>query len=134
MHGFSSPADLQRHAKTRSTAKARRRWRDARDYQVNVQRALSGLGLRFVEWLLLESLYELLQETGDGVSQTMIAERAGVSEMVASKWLIRMEYDGLLDRGLGEDERSHVVNTTTVGEEALARSDELLKARGLTDD
>jgi hypothetical protein len=80
-----------------------------------------------------DSLFELTQETGDCVSQAMIAERAGLSEMVTSHWLIRMERDDLLDRGVGEDERTYRVLTTTWGEEVLERCSACLAAAGLNE-
>lgn len=98
-----------------------------------MKRALGGEGMRLVEWLVLESLFELIQETGDCVSQAMIAERAGLSEMVTSHWLIRMEMNDLLDRGVGEDERTNRVLTTALGEEVLERCSARLAAAGLND-
>lgn len=120
-------------AQPRPTAATRARWRQVKREQLEMKRALAREGMRFVEWLVLESRFELLQETGDCVSQVMIAERAGLSAMVTSHWLIRMERADLLDRGVGEGERSYRVLTSTLGEEVLERCSACLAAAGLND-
>ena len=76
--------------RTGRTAAARKRWRDARAFQADVQVTLSELRVQFMEWLLLETVCELCDETGDAVSQNMVAERAGLTRQVASYWLIVM--------------------------------------------
>jgi hypothetical protein len=128
---FSSRVAIRENAQPRPTAAFRARWRDVRHQQLEMHSALAGEGMRFVAWLVLESLFELIQETGDSVSQAMVAERAGLSKVVTSHWLIRMEMDELLDRGVGEDERTNSVLITILGEEVLERCSACLAAVGL---
>ena len=83
----------------RPSAAARKRWRDARLFQRDVQQTLARAHVEFTEWLLLETLQELLDERGCAVSQAEIAERAGLARKVASYWMIVMDEAGLVDRG-----------------------------------
>jgi hypothetical protein len=129
-----SALELLQTGPTPSTAACRERWRDARRFQAKAQKALAWTDMSFVEWLLLEALAELVQETGDAVSQQAVAARAGVSKVVASYWMSDMEQDCLLDRGLGEDTRSYLLLLSEEGIEALERCREALSQAGLTDD
>ena len=90
--------------------------------------------MSFSEWLLLEALDELVRETGDAVSQQAVTARTGVSKVMASYWMTKMEQDCLLDRGLGEDTRSYLLLLSEEGVEALVRCREASRAAGLTDD
>jgi len=117
-----------------NTSVRRERWRAARGYQVAAKRALARAEISFIEWLLLEALDELVRETGDAVSQQAVAKRAGVSEVVASYWMTKLEQDCLLDRGLGEDTRSYLLLLSEEGVAALVRCREALILAGLTDD
>lgn len=47
----------------RRSAAARKRWRDARAFQADVQTVLGRAGVQFMQWLLLETLQELIDET-----------------------------------------------------------------------
>lgn len=115
----------------RPTAQLRQRWRDARQFQTRAQNALKGYA--FFEWLLLEALQELLDETGDAVSQIQIAERAGLTKMLTSYWMSDMADRGLVDRGPALDGRSYRIIMSTLGTRVLGECSERLAAAGLRD-
>lgn len=132
--GMSRQAAAAEHVEaTPLTSVRRERWRAARRFQVAAKRALAKTDMSFSEWLLLEALDELVRETGDAVSQQAVAARAGVSKVMASYWMTKLEQDCLLDRGLGEDTRSYLLLLSEEGAEALARCREALGRAGLTD-
>ena len=116
----------------RQSAAARKRWRDARVFQADVQTVLAGLSIQFMEWLLLETLQELIDETGDAVSQSTIAERAGLTRKVASYWLIMMSETALVDRGPCCEGTAWRVILTEMGERTLLACNERLERAGLT--
>lgn len=121
------PAEL-----ARPSAMARKRWRDARAFQADVQQALVPERVPFTMWLMLETLQELLDETGDAVSQNALAERAGLRRQIASYWLIVMSEDALVDRGPHPDGRAWRVILTDLGERTLLSCNQRLEAAGLT--
>jgi DNA-binding MarR family transcriptional regulator len=82
-------------------------------------------------WLVLETLYELLEHTGDAVSQAVVAERAGMTKMVVSYWMSLMADEGYVSREPDSDGRAYRVITTTFGDETLAMCNERLAALGL---
>src|SRR5687768_8283634 len=92
-------AELPKISATRRSAPVREKWRAARSFQVAAQKELGNVAVPFVMWLLLESLAELIAERLDAVSQAAVAERAGLSRMVTSYWMVVMSDDGLVDRG-----------------------------------
>lgn len=117
---------------TGRTAAARKRWREARAFQADVQVTLSAQRVQFMEWLLLETVRELCDETCGAVSQNMVAKRAGLTRQVASYWLIVMSENGLVDRGpcaLGVAWR---VILTELGKRTLQACNERLEEAGLT--
>jgi DNA-binding MarR family transcriptional regulator len=82
-------------------------------------------------WLLLESLAELIAERKDAVSQSAVAERAGLSRMVTSYWMILMSEEDLVDRGPDEDGRTYRIWMTEAGAATLRQCNDRLEARRL---
>jgi DNA-binding MarR family transcriptional regulator len=115
----------------RASEEARKRWRDARLYQTKVQEALRHFRIPFAMWLLLETLYDLLQHTGDAVSQAVVAEQAGLTKHVVSYWMGIMSEEGYVSREPDDDGRAYRVITTAFGDETLAMCNERLEERGL---
>ena len=107
----------------RVSAKARAKWRAARRFQQATQRAV---GMKFVEWLLLETLAELTEEKAGPVSQVAIAERSGISDKLTSYWMTSLHEIGFVDRGPDEDGRAYDVRLTANGHELLSSSNERL--------
>lgn len=99
---------------------------------MDAQRAL-GKHTRFFEWLLLESLHELVIETGDAVRQAEIATRSGLSKMTTSYWMTWMEEHGFVDRAPSFDGRAYRVIISQRGEEMLQICRSRLEAAGLLD-
>ena len=85
----------------------------------------------FVQWLLLETLKELLDEGRESVSQAVVANRAGLARGVASYWMVMLEEFGLVDRGRDALPTYDLILTSS-GEAALRRCNERLEAEGLT--
>ena len=125
--GLKQPASLQR----RSSAE-RRLWHDARLFQERAQRLLGEQNVSFVEWLLLETLQELIDETGDAVSQIAVARRSALSERVVSHWMRVMDDFGFIDREPGDDGRAWRVELSKLGQRMLQTSNERLEAAGIT--
>lgn len=90
----------------RPTSEVRARWRAARRFQVAAQHAL---GMPFIEWLLLETLAELVDEANGPVSQAAVAERAGLSDKITSYWMVMLDELGFVDRGPDADGRAYRV-------------------------
>jgi DNA-binding MarR family transcriptional regulator len=131
-HNFEDWSEIDERdnaRKPRPTAQVRQRWREARQFQIRAQKALKGHA--FFEWLLLETLQELLDETGDAVSQAAIAERAGLTKMMTSYWMSSMEEYGLVDRGPALDGRSYRIYLGERGAAVLRECNERLEAAGL---
>src|SRR4051812_31579185 len=70
------------------------RWRRA------VERVTSEVGLTFTQWLVLDSIRELFEETGDASVQNEIAARTELDRSTISQVLRALESKGLVDRGI----------------------------------
>ena len=101
-------------------------------FQADAQMVLTRTGIQFTEWLLLETIQELLDETGDAVSQSAIAQHAGLTRKVASYWLILMRENALIDRGPASEGTAWRVILTDLGERTLRACNERLEEAGLT--
>jgi DNA-binding MarR family transcriptional regulator len=116
----------------RPSARARQQWREARVFQRKAQRLFKEPKATFVEWLLLETLQELIEERGDAVSQADVARRSGLSERVVSRWMRLMGDLGFVDRGPDADGRAWRVLLTELGDRMVRACNERLEAGGLT--
>jgi DNA-binding MarR family transcriptional regulator len=125
------PSLRPRPTAPRPTAALREGWRDARLFQTRVQRALRQWRIPFGMWLVLETLYELLERTGDAVSQAQVAERAGMTKMVVSYWMTVLDREGFINREPDLDGRAYRVITTSFGDETLEMCNERLADLGL---
>lgn len=123
---------LPRGEHARLSAAARRRWRDARAFQADVRKTLARQRVSFMEWLVLETLRELCDETGGPVSQNLVADRAGLTRQVASYWMIVMSETDLVDRGPSATGHAWRVILTDLGERTLRACNERLEEAGLT--
>lgn len=123
---------LARGEHSRPSVAARKRWRDARAFQADVQTALSKLHVSFAQWLVLETLRELRDETREAVSQNLVADRAGLTRQVVSYWMIVMSELALVDRGPAAAGCAWRVILTEQGELTLRACNERLEEAGLT--
>ena len=64
-----------------------------------VKRALSPLRLTFAQWLILQTMAELIEETGDAVSELAVANRLGMDRTTVSQVTWRLARSGLVDVG-----------------------------------
>ena len=101
-------------------------------FQLAAHRALAELHVPFIEWLLLETLQELIDEKQDAVSQIEVATRAGLTRMVASYRMILMQEQGLVDGGPDSDGRAYRIYLSGLGQRTLRACNERLEAAGLT--
>jgi hypothetical protein len=85
-----------------------------------------------MEWLLLETLHELIDERGDAVSQADLARRTGISERVVSYWMLQMTEYAAVDRAPTPDGRAWRVLLTRGGEQSRDQCNRRLEAAGLT--
>lgn len=109
----------------------RKKWREAKQFQEGVRRALAPLKTEFDEWLLLETLSELLAESGEGASQAQVARRAGLSQMATSRWMSLLSEWGAVDREPQWDGRGYSIFLTEMGRETLRVCNEALRAAEL---
>ncbi len=72
-------------------------------------------------WLVLETLQDIIDQTGDAANQASVAERSGLTKKVVSFWMIALSEEGLVDRGPDIDGRAHRVILTKYGTETLLR-------------
>ena len=108
-------------------------WGDARRFQDRVHAALSRHGFSFMEWLLLETVQELIDETDDAVSQADVARRTGASERVISYWMLRMTRCAAVDRAPTADGRAWRVILTSEGRRRRDECNQRLEATRLTE-
>ena len=120
-----------RTVEPRASSAARSRWRAARLFQQQAQLALAAEQVPFLQWLLLETLKELTEDGLRRVTQTAVANRAGVARGIASYWMAMMEEYGLVDRGRDAVPTYDLILTSS-GEATLRRCNERLEAEGLT--
>lgn len=116
----------------RASARARQQWREARSFQDKAQRLFKEPTTAFFEWLLLETLQELIDERGDAVSQAELARRSGLSQRVVSYWIPLMSEMGFVDRAPDADGRAWRLLLTDLGERTVRACNERLEAAGLT--
>ena len=53
----------------RATGSGKLQWREAQRWRRRVDGALAGSGLTFRQWLVLDAIRSLVEETGDAVNQ-----------------------------------------------------------------
>ncbi|MET0792344.1 MAG: MarR family transcriptional regulator [Polyangiaceae bacterium] len=70
------------------------RWRRA------VEAVTARCGLTFTQWLVLDAIRELHQETGDASIQNEIAVRVELDRSTVSQVMRALESKGLVDRGI----------------------------------
>jgi DNA-binding MarR family transcriptional regulator len=68
-------------------------------WRQRVRAALAGSGLRFNEWLVLETTRRLVHQTGDDVSQNQVATRLRLSRMSVTNAMRSLNHKGLVSRG-----------------------------------
>lgn len=112
------------------TAAPRESWRRAWQLERAMSSALGSHG-DFRAWLLLESLHELVRETGDAVSQAQLVERTGLSSRVISYQMSWLSEHGFVDRGPALDGRSYRIYLSADGELTLLAYADRLRAAGL---
>lgn len=90
-----------------------------------VERAMSRLEVPFVQWLVMETLDEVLGDLPEA-NQNDVARRAGLSRAVVSYWMRKMERDWLVDRGEHQSSAAWSVILTQEGHTLLRRCREYL--------
>lgn len=113
----------------RLSAPVRMAWREARELEHQLRKALGPTV--FCEWLLLETLHELVEQTHDAVSQAQLAERTGLTKMAVSYWMASMNERGLIDREPSDYGRSYRIYLSGDGRRTLREYARRLEAAGL---
>jgi DNA-binding MarR family transcriptional regulator len=80
----------------RATRLGKSQWREAERWRRRVEGALIGSGLTFRQWLVLDAIRFLVEETGDAINQNQIAayvelDRRAISDVMGpleKKWLV----------------------------------------------
>jgi DNA-binding MarR family transcriptional regulator len=104
---------------TGRAARAKTVWREAREVEKAVEKAL-GPGTSFIEWLMLETIEELNAADPENISQAAIAERTGANRKTVSYWMQELAELGFVDRGEHTDRRCWSVILSTEGKQKLA--------------
>ena len=74
-------------------------WLAAMRWRKQIQAVCAREGLAFPQWLLLDSIRQLIAETEDAVIQAQIAARLELDEPRVSEITRKLEEKGLVDRG-----------------------------------
>jgi DNA-binding MarR family transcriptional regulator len=64
-----------------------------------VKRELLPLRLTFAQWLVLQTMAELIAETRDAVSELAVATRLGMDRTTVSQVTWRLAWDGFVNAG-----------------------------------
>lgn len=74
-------------------------WLAALRWRKQIQAVCTRQGLTFPQWLLLDSIRQLIAETGDAVIQAQVAARLELDEPRISEITRQLEEKELVDRG-----------------------------------
>ena len=69
-------------------------------WQRSVENAVVESGLTFTQWLVLDATGQLIEETGDAVSQNDVARRLELDRMTISRVMRVLERKRLVSRGI----------------------------------
>lgn len=83
----------------RATEVRKSEWLTAMRWRRQIQRVVVGAGLTFTQWLVLDSVRRLIEETQDAVIQSEIAARLELDRATISQVIQRLEERGLVSRG-----------------------------------
>ncbi|MES1178840.1 MAG: MarR family transcriptional regulator [Myxococcales bacterium] len=78
----------------------KREWLRAARWRRKVESVLAQTGLTFTQWLVLEAIRELYEETGEDPIQNEIAKRVELDGASVSRLIQRLGRDGLVHRGV----------------------------------
>lgn len=109
------------------TTRVKELWRDARELERIVERALAP-DTSFIEWLMLETIDELNHADPENISQAAIANRAGANRKTVSYWMQELTELGLVDRDEHTDRRCWSVLLSAEGQRKLAWCRQQLEA------
>jgi DNA-binding MarR family transcriptional regulator len=87
--------------------------------------------LTFAQWLVLESTYGLIVETGDATNQAAVAVRMELDKMTVSQVMTTLDERGLVDRGPDLTGRAYRIWVTSSGQRALSKGRERVEAASL---
>ncbi len=84
-----------------------------------VEAELREVGLTLTQWMVLDCVQQLIQETGDAVNQSAVAQRAELDKMTISQVMRTLEGRGLVDRGPDPTGRAYRILVTSRGRQAV---------------
>lgn len=85
-----------------------------------VESELTQLRLTFTQWLVLDATNQLVRETGDAVSQVMVAARLELDQMTVSQVMRTLSRTGLVDRGISAGRPAYRIIVTARGQKLAA--------------
>ncbi|HET7542714.1 MAG TPA: MarR family transcriptional regulator [Polyangiaceae bacterium] len=83
----------------RATDVRKAEWRRAMRWRRQIQSVCGASGLTFTQWLILDSVRDLISETGDAVIQEEIAARLELDPATICEVMQRLEAKALVSRG-----------------------------------
>jgi len=103
-------------------------WLASMRWRRQIQSACAPSGLTFTQWLLLDSVRQLVAETEDAVIQAEIAARLELDSATISEVTQRLESKGLLSRGVDMTVKAWRVFLTEEGQQLLRELDARVEA------
>jgi DNA-binding MarR family transcriptional regulator len=104
------------------------RWQEAARLRKVMDQRLLPLHLTFTRWLVLECTRILIAETGDAVSQTLVARRLDMDGMTMSYVMRRLQDDSCVDRGPDVSGPAYRIILTEYGKWAAEEGRRLLES------
>jgi DNA-binding MarR family transcriptional regulator len=101
------------------------RWRNA------VETDLADIAMTFTQWLVLDTLDELIRETGDAVNQSAIATRTQLDRTTVSQVMRSHDDRGFISREPGFGRLNYRIWLTTEGENAVIVGRACVKAASI---
>jgi DNA-binding MarR family transcriptional regulator len=98
-------------------------WRVTLAWQRRIRAVLESHELTHVQFVLLASLWWLVDREDDPPTQTRLAQQAGTDPMMTSQVIRRLEARGLLERALDPaDSRARRLHLTAAGRALVGRA------------
>jgi len=113
--------------RVRASELRKAQWLAAMRWRRRASRACKSVGLTFTQWLFLDALRELYEETHEAATQSEIAARVELDRATATQVMRALEDKGLVDRE-GGWKRTWLVFPSEKAEAVLLRLYPLLAA------
>jgi len=97
----------------------KREWLSALRWRQRMNTCLSSSGIGFTEWLVLDTIWSLVNRTGDAVSENELARELELDSMTIWHALAVLDHRGLVGRGCSMSGKAWRVFVTSKGADLL---------------